>query len=489
MAPPIHAQTLSSVLHGVMPVTAADDRVVTGLSADSRQLAAGAVFVAIPGIETDGRDFIGAAVEAGAAAVICEARGWQPQTFSVPVYPVADLQGCVGIMADRFFGAPSQHLIVVGITGTNGKTTCAHLTAQALQRLGVECGIIGTLGRGMPDDMTAAALTTPDAVSVHADLAQLVAAGAAFACLEVSSHALDQDRIDGVRFGAAVFTNLSHDHLDYHGDMRRYGCAKARLFEIDGLRHAVINRDDELGAELLNSTTAQTVWSYGQSTGADVYPQQVELDHDGMRLSVHTPLGACRARTGLIGRVNVANVLAVITTLIAFEYDLDAVQHSINGLRPVPGRMEMFHAPNFPNVVVDYAHTPDALYQALTSLREHQPRQLWCVFGCGGDRDRDKRPQMGQIACRYADHVVITDDNPRGEDPAAIVAEIQSGIDRPHRVVHNRVDAIESAIASAAADDIVLVAGKGHESQQTTGDRSIELSDRKVTSAALGLAA
>ena len=483
--PHVHASQLKLLLSDIAQVSDLEDRAVTGVTTDSRRVTRGDVFIAIPGSADDGRDYIDSAVQQGAIAVVCEGTGFSARPCSVPVYAVMNLRARLGRLANQFFGIPSERLRVVGVTGTNGKTTYTHLMAQALHKLGLRCGMIGTPGVGFLGHLTATPLTTPDVITLHGMLAQLAQAGAEFVCLEVSSHALDQARVSGVTFDTAVFTNLSHDHLDYHGDMERYARAKSQLFKIARLQHAVINVDADLGAELADNTTAESVWTYGLASHADVYPDACDLRLDGMAMHVATPRGNIVVASRLIGRVNVPNVLAVVATLLAFGHDPATVQSAVNDLVPVPGRMELFNAPTFPAVVVDYAHTPDALEKALESLREHCRCRLWCVFGCGGDRDQEKRPQMGRIAERHADRVILTDDNPRHEDPGSIVAAIQSGMQHPSTVIHGRASAIHWAITSAQATDIVLIAGKGHETKQLVGDRIIPLDDRALVIEAL----
>ncbi len=472
---------LSTVLAGLAEVKQADDRPVSGLSADSRTLVRGDLFIATPGASADGRRFIAEAVRRGACAVAHEARDWPAVAGTpVPAYPVVELAMRTGLVADRFFDSPSRRIKIVAVTGTNGKTTVSHLTAQALTALGRRCGLIGTLGCGFPDRLGDISLTTPDAIRLQQRLAGFVEQGAACACIEASSHALAQGRADGVAVDTAVFTNLSHDHLDYHGSMAEYGRAKARLFGFPGLRHAVVNVDDPLGATLRKQTSAETVWSYGGGD-ADVRARDVSMGMNGMRLHVATPLGPVDVETALFGRFNVSNVLAVITTLIAHGVGREDIAAVMRDLVPVPGRMELFRgAADRPTVAVDYAHTPDALAEALRALREHTAGKLWCVFGCGGDRDREKRPIMGQIADRLADNIVITDDNPRREAPVAIVDDIRAGMGRDVPVIHDRSRAIQWAIEQATAGDLVLVAGKGHESTQDIDGQVVPMDDRQI---------
>ena len=466
------------------------DSAVSGLSIDSRQTTKGDLFFAYPGATCDGRDYIDDAVEQGACIVVYESEGCvTPPRVQVPVVPVHALREKVGVIAERFFDNPGKELFIVGITGTNGKTSCAHLLAQAFSSLGVNSGLIGTLGWGFVGDLYKNPLTTPDPVSLHRMLQQLRTQGATHVCMEVSSHALTQGRVSGVCFDAALFTNLSHDHLDYHDNFQDYANAKAQLFESATLRFAVINGDDEFGRSLVRRVRAPT-WTFGLDHG-DVRTSGVKTGVAGLNLELQSPVGAIDAHARLIGRLNIHNVLAVATVLLAQGNSAATIAQAIDRLQPVPGRMELFQkGKSFePSVVVDYAHTPDALERALTSVREHCLERVWCVFGCGGDRDRTKRPIMGAIAERLADEVVVTDDNPRHEMARSITDEIVVGMTRTPHVINDRVHAIEWAIEHAKKDDWVLVAGKGHETTQQVGDSFFEMDDRSIVSGCLGVAA
>ncbi len=475
------ASLLSTLLADIVAVPSDGDPAVTSVSSDSRTVARGGLFLAAPGATADGRLFVDEALRRGAAAVVFEAAGWpQAPELPVPSYAVPDLYKHIGVIADRFYGSPSRRLKVVAVTGTNGKTTVTHLTAQALTALGRPCGVLGTLGCGFVDHLDVCGLTTPDAIRVQHYLAKLVAAGAQYACLETSSHALAQARVDGTAVDTAVFTNLSHDHLDYHGDMTEYARAKSRLFCFPGLRAAVINADDVLGQRLLSTTGAERVWSYAGER-ADVTLEAADMGLFGMRLTLATPAGAIECAPALFGRFNVNNVLAVVATLLALGIEARDIATAMAKLSPVPGRMEMFPGGDgVPTVAVDYAHTPDALAKALRALREQTAGRLWCVFGCGGDRDHAKRPIMGRIADRLADEIVITDDNPRREPAEQIVNDIKTGMRRNVAVIHDRAQAIRWALEHAAAADTVLVAGKGHEDTQEIGDRRLPFDDRTV---------
>jgi len=521
MAAPV--RRLRELLRDLVAVPAADDRALRGLGLDSRAVAPGDLFLALPGMVADGREFIGDAVASGAAAVVYEAGdGFALRAAPVPAFAVGDLRRHIGTIADRFHGAPSRALIVIGVTGTNGKTTCTQLLAQALGMGRISeptpplppgegrgeggskgeedmpqpapdayrCAVIGTLGYGFPGALNAAIHTTPDAVTVHRLLKEFLDRRATHVAMEVSSHALDQGRVNKVAFQVAVFTNLTRDHLDYHGDMDAYGASKAGLFEAPDLKYAVINRDDDFGRGLLARIGGRVrTLSYGLE-GGDVRAREVRLTHEGLWLRVDTPAGACELASPLYGRFNAYNLLAVLATLLALGMDARQAAQRLSRARPVPGRVERFGgARGLPLVVVDYAHTPDALEKILLALREHAAGKLWCVFGCGGDRDRGKRPEMGRIAERLADVVVLTDDNPRHEPPERIIADIRAGMLGAARVIRGRRAAIAAALAEAGAADIVLVAGKGHEDYQQIGDERVPYSDRDAVLGLLGEAA
>ncbi len=463
------------------------DPLISAISLDSRLVSSGALFLALRGNRVDGSAFIDAAIKQGAAAVVWEAPADNGVAIrhGVPVVAMAALRWRAGEIAARFYGEPSRALRVVGITGTNGKTSCSHFLAQAL---GKErpVGVIGTLGSGLFGELEESGHTTPDAVSLQAKLALLRDRGVHDVVMEVSSHGLDQGRVHGVRFDTALFTNLSRDHLDYHPDMAHYGRAKRRLFTLPGLRNAVINADDPFGRELLQSLPAGLqVWGYTlegrRETSLMVSGEELQLDSAGLRMRVHTPVGGGWIESPVVGRFNATNLLAVLASLLMLGLPLEDAIGRLAHLEPVSGRMERFGGGEAPMVVVDYAHTPDALAQVLSALQGHGER-LWCVFGCGGDRDRGKRPLMGRVAARYADRVIVTDDNPRTEDPAAIVADILRGIPAAARVsvCHQRASAIEQAILQADERDVVLIAGKGHERYQLVGGKKLPFSDREV---------
>jgi UDP-N-acetylmuramoyl-L-alanyl-D-glutamate--2,6-diaminopimelate ligase len=406
----------------------------------------------------------------------------------------------VGRIADRFFGWPSSHMRIVGITGTNGKTTCAYLLAQCLERLKSDAAYIGTIGWGRIGALQIPTHTTPDVVSVHRQLSKLRALGVRDVALEVSSHALDQGRVDGVRFHSAALTNLTRDHLDYHASMQAYGAAKARLFAFAGLQHLIINIGDVFGRDFARSYGGRipltAVWVGAGDSGwlADrsLHAGDVVLDVRGISMTLDGSFGQRRMTTKLLGHFNAENSVIVLACLLGLGVPLDAAAAALGECTAPPGRMEVIESkgPGKPLAVIDYAHTPDALAKALRAVREHCRGALWCVFGCGGDRDPGKRPLMGDIADDLADQIIVTDDNPRSENPQSITGSIMAGITRHQpRVIHDRGEAIATALNEAAAGDVVLIAGKGHEDYQIYGGVRRSFSDRHEALRCLGAAA
>lgn len=512
MSTPV-ARALQPALGGIAEVPA--DLAVTDLTLDSREVIPGAAFLACRGASHHGLKFAARAAAAGARVVLWEsAPGVTAPALpaEVLVREVPQLRAHLGRIADRFFGTPSAHLAIAGITGTNGKTTCAWLLAEALARLGRRSAYLGTLGVGSAQRRSgqiALALrplahTTPDVLSVHRLLGTLVQAGADSLAMEVSSHALDQGRCDGVRLRAAAFTNLTRDHLDYHGDMQAYGAAKARLFDWPQLGARVINIDDGFGHTLaqrhLDSGAALFVTSHNLPAaqaaalrGAEyVCAQRVSAGARGLTLALATSRGAAEMASPLRGEFNAGNLLTVLALLLAWEIPLRRACEALADCPPAPGRMQPEGGGRVPLVLIDYAHTPDALAKALAAARQHCEGRLWCVFGCGGDRDVGKRADMGRIAADLADELIITDDNPRSEDPAAIAAAIAegaaaAGAESRMRIVHDRGLAIRRALAEAAVADVVLVAGKGHEEYQLLGSERRAFSDTEAVRGALAM--
>lgn len=486
--------TLRVLLDGIAPVPHdIAGTVVGGLSLDSRQVTAGDAFVALAGSRGHGLAHVAQAVARGAACVLFEPPATDPLPASLPAVAVPALRAHLGTLAERIHGAPSRQLRIVGVTGTNGKTSTVHLLAQAMAAADIDVATIGTLGAGRPGALVEGERTTPDVLSVHALLRRFADVGVSHVAMEVSSHALDQGRVDAVNFAVGVFTNLSRDHLDYHGDMDAYGAAKARLFGWPGLEAAVINTDDAFGARLAMQVPASVrllrcgLQPLADGSLPEFHACDIRTGHEGLSFTLATRAGEYAIRTRLLGRFNVANLLGVAATLHALGWTIGRIVSVLPTLESVPGRMSRLGGDGRPLVVVDYAHTPDALEQALSSLREHTPGRLHCVFGCGGERDRGKRPQMAAVAQAGADDIVVTDDNPRGEDGDAIVAHILSGFDTgaPVRVDRDRAHAIATVIAGAAAADSVLVAGKGHEPYQEIAGRRLPFDDRQHAARAL----
>ncbi|MGF1546324.1 MAG: UDP-N-acetylmuramoyl-L-alanyl-D-glutamate--2,6-diaminopimelate ligase [Thiotrichales bacterium] len=489
-AGPKSQMRLSELLRGIVEVPVSVDRPVHGLAIDSRDVRPGTLFFATRGTQRHGIEFAHAAVAAGATAVL-----WEPDpelaplldALAVPVIAVADLGQRVGAIAECFHGSPSRHLQVLGVTGTNGKTSVAHFLAQMLDQPPLRCGFIGTLGSGLFGELAPGTHTTPDAIQVHRILADFVTRGAACAAMEVSSHALDQGRVNGVRFEIGIFTNLSRDHLDYHGDMARYAAAKRRFFLHHRPRFAVLNADDEVGRqwlEALPSVVEPLAYSLHRPAAGvpTLVASDLRLTGQGMQFEVESPWGQAHIAAPLLGAFNASNLLASLGALLLLGVTLPEAVTRLSHLRPPPGRMECLGGGELPLVAIDYAHTPDALEKTLQTLRAHTSGRLTCVFGCGGDRDAGKRPLMGQAVEQYADHGIITDDNPRSEDPAAIVAAIRQGQHAARRmpVIHDRRSAIRSALGAATVGDVVLIAGKGNEDYQIVGRERRVFSDRAV---------
>lgn len=452
------------------------------LTLDSRKVLPGDLFLAVPGGQHDGRLHIADALARGAAAVAYESESAPdlPASAQAELIPIKGLAGQLSAIAGRFYGEPSRALDLVGVTGTNGKTSVSQLVAQALDRLGERCGIVGTLGTGFHGELESGRHTTPDPLAVQATLARLKQAGARAVAMEVSSHGLEQGRVAALVFDVAVFTNLSRDHLDYHGSMEAYGAAKARLFDWPDLRCRVINLDDAFGRELAGREHDARLIGYSQiDPEAFLYCREATFDDDGVRAHIITPQGEGLLRSPLLGRFNLSNLLAVVGALLGMGYPLGDVLAVLPELQGPEGRMQRLGGGEKPLVVVDYAHTPDALEKVLEALRPHARGRLLCLFGCGGDRDRGKRPLMAAVAERLADAVLVTDDNPRTEDPARIFDDIRPGFAEPANVefVHGRGAAIAQLIASAGVDDVVLLAGKGHEDYQEIQGERLPFSD------------
>lgn len=467
---------------------------IAHMTADSRRVQTGSLFVAYKGDANDGRAYIAQAIASGASAVMWEQEGftWNAD-WKVPNQPIRGLRQAVGDVASEFYGKPSDQLWMVGVTGTNGKTTCSHWLAQAFNALGRQSAVVGTLGNGLLNDLSKTSNTTPDSIVLHGLLADYLAQKVNVVAMEVSSHGLDQGRVNGVAFDIAVFTNLTRDHLDYHGDMQAYGDAKAKLFAWNGLKTAVLNRDDAFGADLAAKLAAQgkSVMTYGLNKDFlgknDIAVNSMQLNDTGMRLDVTTPKGAATICANVIGQFNAYNLIAVLATLLVSDIALVDAVKAISTIKPVAGRMQQCGGGNQPLIVVDYAHTPDALEQVLKSLSEQlaQDSQLICVFGCGGDRDKGKRPLMGKVSSSLASRVIVTSDNPRDESAASIIQAVMAGANQRMESIENRADAIKQAIKTAKKGDVVLIAGKGHEDYQEIAGVKYPFNDMQVAQEAL----
>ncbi|HEX5362103.1 MAG TPA: UDP-N-acetylmuramoyl-L-alanyl-D-glutamate--2,6-diaminopimelate ligase [Fluviicoccus sp.] len=467
---------------------------IVSLVSDSRQVGPGSLFLALRGRQHDARAFIARAVAQGAVAVLAEDEPGVMLEAGVPVIGIPDLPVRLGGLASRFYGQPGHALRVVAVTGTNGKTSTAQLLAHACERVGLRAGVLGTLGNGLVGAIEPSTHTTLDAVQLQSRLAAFRDAGAGVVAMEASSHGLEQGRMNATPIETAIFTNLTRDHLDYHGDMAAYQEAKARLFVWPGLRNAILNADDPVSRDFRRRIAdGVRIWTYSQypDAGADFVATRIIPSLQGLALELSTPFGPCRMQTHLLGRFNVSNILAVLAGLMSLDVSLSDAVRAIEAVPPVRGRMECYSGDR-KTAVVDYAHTPDALEKVLSTLREHSQGQLWCVFGCGGDRDPGKRPIMGAIASRLADRVIVTSDNPRSENPDRIIDAVLAGIpgdDRPRvQVCADRRRAIAMALAEAVPGDLVLIAGKGHEDYQEIQGVRYHFDDAEEVRRGLGLA-
>lgn len=475
--------SLSTLLQGIAPVPSVFDVTIHGLQTDSRKVTSGDAFIALAGSQTPADHYVDQAVAAGATVIILEVDepGECREHHGALIVPVTGLRSKLGKIADRFFEHPSQRLRLIGVTGTNGKTSVSQYIAQLLQQTGTPCGLLGTLGYGMPGALQVASHTTPDVVQVNRVLSRILAQDGRAAAMEVSSHALVQGRIDRLTMTGAVFTNLTRDHLDYHGSMEAYGAAKARLFEREELHFAVVNFDDPFGRQLyeqLEGKCDRVRYSLHEAQ-TELWLTEFEPTLHGFSASVDGEWGAFDINVPLMGSFNASNVLAAMAAVLSLGVPVERVQKAVDSLQPPPGRLEPFTGANGVRVVVDYAHTPDALANALAALRPHVEGRLFCVFGCGGDRDSGKRPEMAAEAEKGADVVVVTDDNPRGEHPDAIARDILEGFSDPGQVavIHDRAEAIARTVRQAGEGDVVLIAGKGHETYQEIAGQKSHFSD------------
>ena len=482
--------TISATLPNLLERSDVPDVLISGIAMDSRRISEGGAFLACRGLSGHGLDHLDDALAAGCAAVIYEPEesiSADDLPADLPSIAIPGLKNKLGYIADRFFGHPSADVDVIGITGTNGKTTVAWLVAECLQLLDMPCAYCGTLGFGLTSIEGDAGMTTPDVVECHRRLAMLRSAGATHAAMEVSSHALAQGRVDGIRFKAAVFTNLSRDHLDYHGDMTAYAAAKARLFLDHDSEIRIVNVDTPAGVQLAERCDGPVVTvSMIPDARASLVIRWAEATADGFDLSFDSAWGQGHLALPLYGHFNVENAALVLAVMLSLGVPAEDACRALERIRSAPGRLELV-ADAKPRVLVDYAHTPDAIESVLTALRINCDGRIWCVFGCGGDRDRGKRPLMGRAAERLADRIVITNDNPRSEEPGDIIDDIVAGLEAPRRatVIEDRGAAIAWAIAEAAENDIVLIAGKGHESVQIIGGERVPFSDVDVARAVI----
>jgi UDP-N-acetylmuramoyl-L-alanyl-D-glutamate--2,6-diaminopimelate ligase len=481
--------TLDQLLKGMAEAPAIP---VSGISSDSRNLNEGHVFFAVQGRTSHGLDFLQQAVAARVAAVVWDPGSRDAAPADIPMIPVTGLAQHIGTIANRFFDTPSQRIRVSGVTGTNGKTTVAYLVRQCLILMGHKCAYIGTLGSGIDEISSTNGMTTPACIDLHRQLAEFSDAGAGHAAIEVSSHALQQDRVDGMQFDTAIFTNLSRDHIDYHGSMHAYGETKARLFLDYDVSNRIVSLDTEFGQEIAercgpNVVTVSTRFDRVANGRPYVFVRAVVATERGSRVSVMSSWGAGEFLLPLPGGFNVSNAVEVLAAMLCWDVPLDAACQYLGNVAAPPGRMQRVDFESdpdsevaLPKVFVDYAHTPASLEAALRALRQHCKGKLWCVFGCGGDRDRGKRAFMGKIAARHADHPVVTNDNPRSEPPAAIIAGILKKMDDATLVIEDRGAAIAHAVAAANKEDVILIAGKGHEEHQHIGKQRLPFSDYNI---------
>ena len=478
---------LSLLLNQIAEVSKSTDCDITSITLDSREVVAGTLFVALKGTQQHGMAYAKTAEKQGALAIIWEAddalnaSDLSNTSLQIPCFKVENLRECLGVVADRFYDSPSSSLKLIGITGTDGKTSVSHFLAQAISN----CAVIGTIGIGTLDSLQKATHTTPDVLTVHKNLAQLKKQEIEAVAMEVSSHALDQKRVENVDFDVAVLTNLSRDHLDYHGTLEAYAEAKEKLFYRKCLKAVVVNLDDKFGREIADKATSDII-AYGvndvdvsSSLVDTLTARNVHLSSNGISADISYKDQSAKIQASVLGRFNLSNLLASLGAMLALGWSLgDAIQQ-LNKVETVEGRMEKVSDSDV-LAVVDYAHTPNALKTVLQALREHTQNKLICVFGCGGDRDTGKRPLMAEVAEQFADVVIVTDDNPRTENPQKIMQDIVAGFKKPELalVEHDRATAISNALSQAKTGDAVLIAGKGHENVQILATGTVPFSDK-----------
>lgn len=500
-----HAVKLKDLLADFVSINCLPDIDVTGIQLDSRKIMPGNIFVALSGDREHGLEYAQDALKNGAVAILCDRKFDQncqqllvQLLTRVVCVPVENLGDNLGRIASRFYGEPSKNMFVVGVTGTDGKTSVSHFIAQALDNKNDHCAVIGTIGNGLVSDLQESTHTTPDVIKVHELLSGFNVASINNVAMEVSSHGLDQGRVNAVDFNVAVFTNLGRDHLDYHGDLESYKNAKRKLFRAEGLSAAVINLDDEYGCQLANEfKDALDIWGYTCNdliSGVEqnqlniLKATEITTSASGIKMHIESSLGCAELQSDLIGDFNASNLLATLAVMLIHGMSFEAAIKRLEKIRTVPGRVEAIRAANRPLVVIDYAHTPQALASVLKTLKSVCQNKLYCVFGCGGDRDTGKRPLMAAAAEQYADSIVLTDDNPRTEDPENIIDQIRNGFASESNVmiIRDRSKAIAHAINSAGENDIILVAGKGHEDYQLIANEKIPFSDIQVVKACMG---
>lgn len=472
----------------------------------------GDLFIALQGNTTHGKIYLPEAFKNGAHAALVENNTLlelkiisnEPLIIEVP-----NLRQQLGYIANYFFDQPSKDLVVIGITGTNGKTSSAFYIAQLLEVLNCRTGYLGTLGRGFPEALSPSSLTTADAISVHQDMINLKTKGAKAIAMEVSSHALDQYRVNGVQFNTAIFTNLTHDHLDYHKTMEAYAACKARLFHVPGLKHAIVNIDDPYANELIKNIPYEVEIigiTVGAASGDRSFPlrqevfahsqkgerrsplrgilkaDNIQYRFNGLAFTLKSPWGNASINTALLGHFNIYNLLTTLAAVLTRGYAFSDVISQLPNIKPTPGRMETHQRGQSPTLIIDYAHTPDALDKLIHAAKQHFNGKIFCIFGCGGERDKAKRPVMGRVAEQHGVELIITNDNPRTESPEHIMADILSGLAEPARakVEPDRAQAIQWALSQANAQDVILIAGKGHEDYQIIGNQKRDLSDKRI---------
>ncbi|HBZ10355.1 MAG TPA: UDP-N-acetylmuramoyl-L-alanyl-D-glutamate--2,6-diaminopimelate ligase [Bacillus bacterium] len=459
---------------------------ITAIVNDHRKVGPGSMFICIKGHSVDGHDFAKEAAEKGAAAILSE----KPLSLSIPVIVVNDTKHAMAVLADVFYGHPTEKLRLVGITGTNGKTTTSFMVEEIFREAGLETGLIGTISMKIGDRIIETKNTTPDTIVLQETFAEMVGEGVDAAVMEVSSHALVQGRVDGCDFDVAVFTNLSQDHLDYHKTMEEYKKAKGLMFTKLGNTYtkpkfAVINADDPAGEQYITDTSAHVV-TYGIDHSADFTAENIVMDSNGTSFTLNSPEGKSNVYLKLMGKFSVYNTLAAIAAAYVSNVPLESIIRTVEAVQGVPGRFESVDEGQDFSVIVDYAHTPDSLENVLKTIKEFAGKRIFAVVGCGGDRDRTKRPLMAAAACKYASDPIFTSDNPRTEDPLAILKDMEKGVEgMNYQVIPDRKEAINAAIKAAREGDVVLIAGKGHETYQIIGDKVFDFDDRLVASNAI----